>query len=67
MNELRSKWDDTPFITLHPNGIPLPSHPDEYWEEKTAAARAKMKEMGVQHILERKVEKQPPKLRRRVS
>jgi hypothetical protein len=58
--------DDTSFIEISPShSIPHASH--DYWEDKVAEARAKMKEMGVQHLLEKKIEKQPPKLRRRVS
>lgn len=62
-----SQLDDTPIITLRPTSIPLPSYAEEYWETKVRQARAKMKEMGIEHLLEKRIEKKLPKLRRRIS
>lgn len=67
MSQLIPRFDDTPFITLYPTDITLPSHPEEYWEAKTAEALATMKEMGIEHLLAKQMPKQPPRLRRRVS
>jgi len=64
---MKSYLDDTPFITLHHTRITLPSHPDEYWDAKTAEAQNRMREMGIKHLFDVPVTKKPPVMRRRVA
>lgn len=63
----RIKWDYDTFITLPTSVKTVSDEAVEHYLEAAAAAKAKMETLGFNCLLDKKVDRRPPRLRRRVG